>query len=57
MRYFESLSWPISILDSFAVQDKAMFIVKCEIQRKLNGQKSGGVFEPCGSWKSGGNVT
>lgn len=44
MRYFESLSWPISILDSFAVQDKAMFIVKCEIQRKLNGQKSGDVL-------------
>lgn len=44
MRCFESLSWPISILDSFGVQDKAMFIVKCEIQRKLKVQKPGDVL-------------
>lgn len=44
MRYFESLSWPISILDSFGVQDKAVFIVKCEMQRKLKVEKSGDVL-------------
>lgn len=44
MRYLESLSWPISILDSFGVQDKAMFIVKCEMQRKLKVQKPGDVL-------------
>lgn len=44
MRYFESLSWPLSILVSIGVQDKAMFIVKCEIQRQLNIQKPGDVL-------------
>jgi len=50
MRYFESLFWPVSILDSFAVQDKAMFVVKWEIQKKAECSKFWRCFEPCESW-------
>lgn len=39
MRYFESLSWPVSILDSFAVQDKVMFVVDWEILKKTECSK------------------
>lgn len=50
MRYFQSLSWTESILDSFAVQDNTMFVVKWEIQKKAECSEFWRCFEPCGSW-------